>query len=98
VVSETGRAKEAINRGIATIAPLAMGKEESLKEAQKGLDGIANRLAGLVGDAPPAAEAGEPGKDDEEQQEPLPTPTPAPSPNPLPPPPPPPPQVPAGAK
>jgi hypothetical protein len=99
-VSEVARAKDSITRGIATIAPLALGKEESLKVAQKSLSSVADRLAGLVGDAPPppAPEAGEPGKDDEEPKEPVPTPTPAPSPNPLPPPPPPPLQVPPGTK
>jgi len=81
-----------VSDGIATITPLVLGKEETLKTAQKGLNDIANRLAALVGDAAPAADK-DPGKDDEEGNEPH---TPAPSPNPLPPPPPPPPSPPKG--
>jgi len=90
--SGVARAKESFTLGIANIAPLALGKEESLKQVVKDLNMAADRISGLVGDSPPAPETGEPGKDEDEKQAPPPDPKadPAPSPNPLPPPPPPP--------
>jgi len=83
---EMARVMSSVSDGIATITPLVLGKEETLKTAQKGLTEIADRLAALVGDTAPATDK-DPGKDDEEENQPH---TPAPSPNPLPPPPPPP--------
>jgi hypothetical protein len=92
-------AKDSFTEGIANIAPLALGKEETLKQAQKDLDAAADRLSGFVGDSPPAPETGEPGKDDQEDQKaPDPKADPAPSPNPLPPPPPPPPGAGSGSR
>jgi len=88
--SGVARAKESFTLGIANIAPLALGKDESLKQVVKDLNMAADRISGIVGDSPPAPETGEPGKDDEEKQAPPdPKADPAPSPNPLPPPPPP---------
>jgi hypothetical protein len=93
------RAKENFTLGLANIAPLALGKEESLKQVQKDLNDAADRLAGFVGDAAPAPDTGEPGKDDQENQAPPdPKADPAPSPNPLPPPPPPPPGAGSGSR
>jgi hypothetical protein len=87
-VNDVARAKESFGLGLANIAPLALGKEQTIKQIQDALQRHADRLAEIVGDAPPAADTGEPGKDDEENNPPH---DPAPSPNPLPPPPPPPP-------
>ena len=87
-------AKDSFMRGVANIMPLALGKEESLKQVQADLNAAANQIAAFVGDEPPAPDPGEPGKDDDEKPPPPQNsgtnPTPAPSPNPLPPPPPPP--------
>jgi uncharacterized protein DUF4157 len=86
-------AKDSFMRGVANIMPLALGKEESLKQVQSDLNAAANQIAAFVGDEAPAADTGEPGKDDDEKPPPQNSgtnPTPAPSPNPLPPPPPPP--------
>jgi len=91
-VNQLSSAKQEFTLGLANIAPLALGKEETLKQAKESLQRKADRLAEIVGDAPPAPEAGEPGKDDQENNPPLEF-APAPSPNPLPPPPPPPPEA-----
>ena len=83
------RAKAAFIGGLATIVPLADGKNATLNAVQLDLTRIADRLAGLVGDAAPAPDVA-PGDDDKEPTlEPR---GPAPSVSPLPPPPPPPPK------
>ena len=89
-------ARKAMLDGIARIIPLALGKEEVIKEVKEGLARVANKLAGLSGaEVEPDPEAGpsDPVKGadpDEPAPAPAPAPEPAPSPNPLPPPPPPP--------
>ena len=87
-------ARKSMFDGIARLAPLALGKEELLKEIEDSLAGIANDLAGIsdgevIDPEPEEGEeepAEEPGDEEEEPEEP----DVAPSPNPLPPPPPPP--------
>jgi hypothetical protein len=89
-------ARKSMFDGIGRIAPLALGKEQLLKEIEDSLASIANDLAGISdgevidpepeeGEEEPAEE--EPGDEEEEESE---EPDVAPSPNPLPPPPPPP--------
>jgi hypothetical protein len=87
--SMVATARGAFIEGIGDLIVLAEGKEEAIKAAATELSQMADKIAGLVGDAPP-----EEHKDDDEP-DPSATPTPAPvappGPNPLPPPPPPPP-------
>lgn len=85
--NDVERAKDSVVEGLATIVPLAEGKAEAIAEAQKEIAEVANKLAALVGDAPP--EAAEP--DEKHDDDPAPAHfDPPPSPNALPPPPPPP--------
>ena len=85
--NDVERAKDSVVEGLATIVPLAEGKAEAIAEAQKEIAEVANKLAGLVGDAPP--EAAEP--DEKHDDDPAPAHfDPPPSPHALPPPPPPP--------
>jgi hypothetical protein len=81
------QAKDTFKDGIATLAPLALGKEEAIKAAQEKLVALANRFAGIVGDEAPAPDQPDDEPDPSAQHQNL---EPAPSPHPLPPPPPPP--------
>jgi hypothetical protein len=83
------QAKDSFKEGMATLAPLALGKEETIKGAQEKLTALANRYAGIVGDEAPAPDAPDdepdPSKDPQQHHDVAPPP-----PNQLPPPPPPP--------
>lgn len=50
------QAKDAFEQGLATIVPLAEGKAEAIKQVQKMIVEMANKLAAVLGDAPPAGE------------------------------------------
>ena len=86
-VGEMKTAKEQFKEGVAVLAPLALGKEEALKQAAGLLTEMANKLAALVGDEAPAPEEKDNEPDPSAQPDHA---DPAPSPHPLPPPPPPP--------
>jgi hypothetical protein len=85
------QAKTRFERGFATIMPLAEGKAETIKLAQKAVVEMANKLAAVLGDAPPAGDPSA-ADDDPPVQVPPPgaTPTTKPSGSSPPPPPPPP--------
>ena len=93
--NEMAKAKAELTEGVAILIPLALGKEDTIKEAEKELGKIASRLAVLVGDEAPSTE--DSGSDDDEPAADLPPAPPPPS-GALPPPPPPPPGAGAGSK
>jgi hypothetical protein len=57
------QAKTAFEHGLATIVPLAEGKAGAIKEVQKTIVDMANRLAAVLGDAPPAGDPTAPDDD-----------------------------------
>ena len=70
------RAKDQFAEGLATIVPLALGKAEMIKHAQQAVVEMANKLAAVLGDAPPAGDPSAP-DDDPPVQVPPPDATPA---------------------
>jgi hypothetical protein len=56
-------AKAEFESGLATIIPLAEGKAETIKQAQKMIVEMANKLAAVLGDAPPAGDPSAPDDD-----------------------------------
>jgi hypothetical protein len=56
-------AKAEFETGLATIIPLAEGKADAIKETQKMIVEMANKLAAVLGDAPPAGDPSAPDDD-----------------------------------
>jgi hypothetical protein len=56
-------AKAEFETGLATIIPLAEGKAEAIKQAQKLIVEMANKVAAVLGDAPPAGDPSAPDDD-----------------------------------